>query len=89
MSRPRVHPAPLLARLRLLQSAPAEKIPTGWRTLKEWRAAWGDMSHPAALRLVQAGLKSGVMEMRKFRRIRLDGAPLPVPHYRQTPHRKR
>ena len=74
--------AELLKLLRDAARGVPDNVPPGWRTTRQWVAEW-KISETAALRLIQRGLESGLMERRDFR-VRTKTATLCLPHYRTT-----
>lgn len=56
----------LLAELQAALSEPADKIPRGFKTAKQWAEEW-DFQTAHTLKLLRNGVEKGLMEVRKFR----------------------
>lgn len=72
----------LLARLTAELLRPTDEVEPGFKTRAKWQEEWG-CSHGHAQKLLDAGLKKGLIEMRRFRVRYLHGFKT-VPHYRPT-----
>lgn len=72
------------ALLKILQEAampPVDKVPSGWFTACELAKVAGK-KHATGLRLANAGMKSGILECRRFR-IKCGKSVRTIKHYRQ------
>lgn len=72
----------LFARLTAELLRPTDEVEPGFKTRAKWQEEWG-CSHSHAKKLLDAGLKKGLIEMRRFRVRYLHGFQT-VPHYRPT-----
>lgn len=60
----------------------AEPVPKGWKTSVQLQAEWGFSQSQVSILLIR-GMKSGIVEMKKFRIAGLNGMVKCVPHYRE------
>jgi len=72
----------LLARLTAELLRPTDDVEPGYKTRAQWQEEWG-CSHSHAKKLLDAGMKRGLVEMRRFR-VRYRHGFQTVPHYRPT-----
>jgi len=74
--------ASLLAELTAISNEQPEVVPVGWKTCREWAAAWS-MSARYVFKLLARGVESGAWEYQKFRvRTPVVGKVYLMPHYR-------
>jgi hypothetical protein len=70
----------LQARLHKLTLCPTEPVEEGWLSRRDLERAWG-VSTSVAVKLIGVGIRSGVMEKRKFR-VNTPRGCYNTPHYR-------
>jgi Fic family protein len=73
--------ADLSERLRKLTLCPTEEVPHGWFTRADAEQMW-NLNISTATKRIQAGLRAGILETRKFR-IESRRGCYPTPHYRE------
>lgn len=72
----------LLERLSAIVNLTSEEIPAGYKTARDWSLVWGK-SRSQTERFLHAGVKAGLIEVRKFRGIADKGRVMVVKYYRE------
>lgn len=72
----------LLARIRAEMTGAPEEVPEGWMTSHQWAEQWGMKISNTKL-TIQAGVRHGLMETKRFRIIS-NGKRYMMPHYREV-----